>query len=225
MSSDRDTAPLGRRASGVVHEAKGRRRSTMGPARLVSVLGVFVALSGILGAASIIWGWVWMTNGPNYPRELDSLPQLIQFDQTGDATMTVLDLPVWVRLLSAAPGLVQALMLAGAAFLLMRVLVEIGDGRSFSLAIQRRLGRIALLLVAGSVAVTVLDILAIWRISFETWVFAESVRAEGGRTSTSMGTELPVITWLPLALGFVAFALRWAFKDGAQLEKEVEGVI
>lgn len=225
MSSDHGTAPVDEGARRQAQEAASRRRSTMGPARLVSVLGVFVAVSGVLGAASIIWGQVWMMNGPNYPRELDSLPQLIQFEQTGDATMTLVDLPVWVRALCAAPGLVETLMLAAAAFLLMGALVGISEGGSFSPTVQRSLGRIAMTLVAGSIAVTVLDVLAIWRISAEVWAFADEVRSNGGLTSTSLGTEFPLIPWLPLALGFVALALRWAFRDGAQLEKDAEGVI
>lgn len=201
-----------------------RSRGTMWPARLVAVLGVFVALWGLLSAASITWGWIWGTNVPNRPRELDSLPQLLQFEQDGDAMMTLLDLPVWVRMLCAAPGLVQALMLAGAAFLLMRVLVEIADGRSFGEAVQRSLGRIGMLLIVGSITVTALDVLAIWRILVEVWAFQEAVRESGGHLATAHGETFRIL-WLPLALGSVAFALRWAFKDGARLEKEAEGVI
>ncbi|WP_156251239.1 DUF2975 domain-containing protein [Pseudactinotalea terrae] len=186
---------------------------------------MFAALSGVLGTASLVWGRVWMINGPDHPRELDSLPQLLQFEQPGDATMTVLDLPAWVRFLAAAPGLAQALMLAAAAFLLMRVLIEIADGRSFGAEVQRGLGRIGWLLVVGSFIVLALDVLALWRIEVEIWAFADAVRNDGGVTSTGIGTELPRILWLPLALGFVAFALRWAFKDGARLEKDAEGVI
>ena len=40
-----------------------------------------------------------------------------------------------------------------------------------------------------------------------------------------MGTRVPLIPWLPLALGIVAAALSWAFRDGAALEKEAEGVV
>lgn len=206
-------------------ESSNRRRATMWPARLVSVLGLFAAIWGVLGTAGIIWGKVWMINGPNFPRRLDSLPQLLSFEQTGDATMNVLDLPLWVRALSAAPDLVQALMLAGAAFLLVKVLVEISDSRSFSDGVQRNLRRIAMVLVAGSITVTALDTLAIWRISVEVWAFIDRVHAAGGQTSTGLGTDVPEILWLPLALGLVAFALGWAFRDGARMEKDAEGVI
>ncbi len=224
MRSDADDS-ADQLLSEVGRDRDKRQRATLWPARLVSVLGVFAALSGVLGTASLVWGRVWMINGPDHPRELDSLPQLLQFEQPGDATMTVLDLPAWVRFLAAAPGLAQALMLAAAAFLLMRVLIEIADGRSFGAEVQRGLGRIGWLLVVGSFIVLALDVLALWRIEVEIWAFADAVRNDGGVTSTGIGTELPRILWLPLALGFVAFALRWAFKDGARLEKDAEGVI
>lgn len=197
----------------------------MRAARFVSVLGVFVALGGLLRAGSLVWGWVYGTNIPHSPREIDSLPQLLQFDQRTDAPMTVLDLPIWVRMLCAAPDLIQALALATSAFLLLPMLMAIGEGDSFGRPVQRHLHRISVVLVVTSVAVPLVDVLAQWQLSVAIWSYQAELVAAGIEHGYSMGTRVPLIPWLPLALGIVAAALSWAFRDGAALEKEAEGVV
>lgn len=198
----------------------------MRAARLVAVLGVLALLGGIWRVVSLVRGREWNMSGPDAPLGLQYLPQVTLYEQEGGELMTVLDLPAWLRALAVAPGLVESGALAVAAMVLMTVLMAIGQGHSFSDAVQLYLGRIATTLVASTVAVVVIDVVALWQIDVAISDHRSMARDAGETFDiVGFGTNPPAFPLMALALGLVAAALRWAFRDGARLEREVEGVV
>lgn len=179
----------------------------------------------LMGMLALVWAFVAVALSAIASQpSVSSLPQVGWLEETGELVMRQGDLPVWVRLLCAAPRFVVIGGLATAALLLSPVLVSVAGGRSFSERAERNLRRISVTLVASAVAGIVLDLAAIWALSQSVDAFQAATQAGGTEYAISYGTHV-TIPWLPLALGVIAAAFRWVIRDGAALEKEVEGVI
>lgn len=194
---------------------ENRVRTTMRASRIVWWMGMLAALGTITVAAQIGW---------TSALDLETLPQVVSLDEVGDVTITVGDLPLWLRALCWAPGIVTTGALAASAFLLSPPLVAVAGGRSFGDVAQRNLHRISLILILSAMTATALEFLAIWRLDVAISDFREAVQSEGVAYAVIYGTKV-TIPWLPLALGVVAGAFRWVIRDGATLEQEADGVI
>ena len=196
-------------------EMDARVRNGLRASRLVWWMGMLAAAGSLTVLPQIASDTPWA---------VESLPQVLWLEESSDPAARMSGLPLWVQVLAWLPSLVMTAALAASAFLLSPILHSVAAGRSFGEAVEHRLHRISLVLAVGSVLALVLELAAIWQIGVAISAFEAGVRADGVDYSVAYGTRV-TIYWLPLALGIVAAAFRWVIRDGAALEKEVEGVI
>lgn len=118
------------------------------------------------------------------------------------------------RLLDLIPGLGYAVLVAAIAWLVLGLVRTIGRAQPFAAANVRRLRTLALLLMVG------------WSVLY----FAEASCSLAILTDEDLGVDggprailqLPVV---PFAVGMVTALLAEAFRVGARLEDDVEGLV
>ena len=149
--------------------------------------------------------------------ELTDLSQVVTAVPRDDQPVLLADLPWYTRVLCAAPELIHAAVLLVAAFLVVAVLREIAQARSFSGRVRRDLAAVSIVLTVGSALFFVLNAVA-------AEVLKVSVRGLWVAWDTfDVNTfSIPVLL---VSLGLLAGAFVFAFRDGATLEREAEGVI
>lgn len=187
-----------------------RRRS-----KAVRAATLFIYLLAALGVvrAVIIAGAIWLADGVVVP---GPLPQLHVVDPGPLVVDFVRDMPLWLRVLSTLPALTVAGVGLAAAFLLSSILARIGRGEAFAVRTQLALARLSFLLVVGSVIAFLVDCGAVLAVQ-------QYLRGDVALPVdyTLPGPSFPVFL---VALGSVAAALQFAFRDGATLERDAEGV-
>ncbi len=161
--------------------------------------------------------WDWARDNPlqvPYSGPVD-LPQL---DGTGltatDAEFVILlpDPTVSQRLLSMLPGLLAAAVVLAVAWLLRRVLADVASGEPFRRANVRRLRIISLTIMVGwslaglAAAMVMIPILE---------------AADMGELPLGATWVLPVV---PIGIGMVLALMAEAFKVGAGLRDDVDGL-
>ncbi len=161
--------------------------------------------------------WDWARDNPlqvPYSGPVD-LPQL---DGTGltatDAEFVILlpDPTVSQRLLSMLPGLLAAAVVLAVAWLLRRVLADVASGEPFRRANVRRLRIISLTIMVGwslaglAAAMVMIPILE---------------AADMGELPLGATWVLPVV---PIGIGMVLALMAEAFKIGAGLRDDVDGL-
>lgn len=198
-----------------------RSAATRRATSFVVVVAALAAAFGLITAVGIVRGRMIGIGMPDPPLPMSYLPQILAADPGEGNTMTVVDLPALVRVLCALPGLVHAVTLVVAALLLTQVLREIARGRTFGPIGRLALARLSLVLVLGSVLCFLLDALAVWRLHVAMYPITDQPPTRWD----TFGISLPTIPLLLIMLGVVAAALLHAFKDGAALERDAEGVI
>ncbi|WP_420111294.1 hypothetical protein [Pseudactinotalea sp.] len=148
---------------------------------------------------------------------LTDLAQVVTAVTRGDVPVGVGDLPWYTRLLCAAPEVIHAAMLLVAAFLMIAVLREVAQGRSFSGRARRNLAAVSIVLTVGSAVFFVLNAVAAEVLKVSVWGL--------GVTWVELDIQTFSVPVLLVALGLLAFAFVFALRDGAGLEKDAEGVI
>lgn len=139
-----------------------------------------------------------------------------------------------MRLLGAAPSLVHAVTVALAAWLLLRVLRGISGGTPFSPRVLGSWSRLSVVLLAGGALHALLETTAVVYLSSRIGllfgvgrVTPEQSEAFLGGDYQGIGIDVP--QWpvpVPvLVAGLVALALTTAFRAGARLERDVDGVV
>lgn len=173
-----------------------------------------VAVGGLLGLPILRW-----IRGEAILLPLASNVSVPDLDRTGVAyssaqySVELATASVGQRLLDLLPGLVTATVVVTVIALFLKVMRSISAGTPFAGAQVRRLRQIAVLLVIG------IPVAAAARLA------ADSALTGGmdlGGLSPSATLEIP---WLPIVLGLVAALLGEAFKVGARLADDVEGLI
>lgn len=143
-------------------------------------------------------------------------------DLTRGATVTnPVSVPVAVaepsvseRLWAAAPHALTALLVVIVARLLLRLLADLRGGDVFLDRNVRRLEVIAFLIGFGAVAVGLVD-------AFATMALAPAVNGQSG-TSTFVW-EITLYPWLTTM--FIVGAIAQAFRHGARLRADAEGLV
>ena len=220
-----------------VRPGAGRSRRGVWVGRLVTTGVVAVAVLTVLGdlVRTVVTstGRVLVTFGGADPRlRLSDLPQMIQADLREGATGTLADLDLGMRLLGAAPSLVHAVTVALAAWLLLRVLRGISGGTPFSPRVLGSWSRLSVVLLAGGVLHALLETAAVVYLSSRIGllfgvgrVTSEQSEAFLGGDYQGIGIDVPHWAVPVLVAGLVALALTTAFRAGARLERDVDGVV
>lgn len=226
LTNELDTSASG--ASGEVTGHNGIRRGTRS-LRLATTLLWLVGLGGAGQVALALWFVVTgrlllALGGANPYLRVDRLPQLLQADaREGSDGIRLVELDWWVRALGWLPWVLIGVSLALGAWWGIRVLREIGAGRPFTVPVLTGLRRIGLVLSLGGIAAGLVDVAA-------NAIFIATMTGVDSESSWSSEYEALGFTggqW-PLALivvGVVCLAAGIAFRDGARLAEEAEGVV
>jgi hypothetical protein len=184
-------------------------------------------------AFTVVTGrYVLSLGGADSRMPLDSLPQLLQADLREGASGTLADADLLLRVLGALPSVLHAVTIAVAVVFLLRALLGIAAGRPFdrSVLVDWRILSIALL--AGGIAQGLADTTAMLYLNTRIGllfgagrVMPDEADAFLGGDYQAIGTNLPQWPVYLIIGGLVALALTTAFRAGARLEREAEGVV
>ncbi|PPH43116.1 hypothetical protein C5D09_15135 [Rathayibacter sp. AY1C9] len=197
------------------------------------IVAVFSVLTALLQTWTVTTGRTLLVFGGADGRlPLRSLPQLLQAEPREGTAPTLADAALSLRLLGALPSLLQAVTIVLAAVFLLRVLRGIAAGRPFDPFVLANWRRLSLALLIGGVAQGLADTAAgLYLSSGIGLLFAagrvtdEQRDAFLGGDYQAIGTNLPQWPVPVLLAGVVALALTAAFRAGAKLERDVDGVV
>lgn len=209
---------------GAVHRTSRAQRVIVG-----TILGVVVlsVIADLLNAVALGAGRVIVTSTGANPRlVLDALPELLQSDARAGAPQMLVDAGIGTRILYMIPSLFHAAMVIVVATLLLGALRGIAAGRPFSPPVLARWRRMSLALLGGGVVQLALDTTVTNHLG--TWIGhyygldrspASDVHAVGGDFA-SVAANAPTIV-----AGLVALALTAAFRAGARLVEDADGLV
>lgn len=204
---------------------------TSGPARVVAglVLGLasLVVVADLVQALSLATGRVLVSTGGARPRLApDGLLHLLT-SGSGAGTLTLVDVGPGSRLLLVAPSLLHAAVTVTAVALLLHVVGSISAGRPFTGRTVRAWQRLAGVLIGGGLAQIAVDVAAGTHLDalLDHHLGADRLAPADqalqlGHGATAVGAGAPVVV-----AGLVALALAVAFRAGARLEAETDGLV
>ena len=184
---------------------------------LLELIGIFSMTTGLMLGNAIMGDRA--THQP-----LTVLPQILQAELAPGATGDVTDVALWLRLLCAAPYVLNVVIVVLAGVVFDRIIDDVGRGQPFSSAVQRAWNRLSGVLVWGGLAQTALSTLAVVIIGGNLQDGLNG-RSLFGAEYYGIGLNAPDVPWMLIVLGIIAGALAIAFREGARLEDEVAGVV
>ncbi|MGJ9426868.1 hypothetical protein ACHABX_13620 [Nesterenkonia halotolerans] len=163
---------------------------------------------------------------------LERLPILLQAELREGATATVADSDLILRLLNIVPLFLEALTVVIAAWLLLRVLGRVAAREAFTTTVIRRWRALTATLLAGGLLTGLTNTAAFLYLNWNLGLLGmdrgldreERVAFLGG-DYMAMGVDVPHWPIPVIIAGLVSLALTAAFRKGAQLERDVDGVI
>lgn len=160
------------------------------------------------------------------------LPQLQQAELDSGESGTLADLDLSMRLFGASPLFVQAVIFLVAVVALGRIVSGIARAEPFNSVVQSNWKLLSLTLLGGGLLQALLSTAAwtyfISRIGLHFGMGSVSLetRAEFlGAHYSAIGGPFPQWPWMIIIAGLVALALTAAFRSGAKLEREADGVV
>ena len=163
---------------------------------------------------------------------LDRLPILLQAQLREGATGTLADSDLILRLLNIVPLFLEALTVVFAAWLLLRVLGRVAVREAFSVGVIRSWRALTATLLAGGLSTGLINTAAFFYLNWNLgllWMDRGLDREERiaflGGDYSGIGVALPHWPLPVLVAGLVSLALTTAFRAGAQLERDIDGVI
>lgn len=212
---------------------KGRAHRAV---RVVVMLVAGIAAIGmVLEAIALTTGrYLWTGGGMEPGLPVERLPTFQKAELQVDAPPgTLEDADLLLRLLNAAPLLLEAVTLLGAAWLLLGVLRRVAQREAFNSSVLRRWRALTATLLVGGVLIGLLSTLAV---VYATSHMAMLGSGDGipdfdaqaeflGADYSGISIGLPHWPIAIIVAGLIALALTTAFRAGAQLERDVDGVI
>lgn len=202
----------------------------------IIVVGIasLAALFTLVQVATIVTGRALFTFGGADGRlPLVHLPQLLQADHAEGGSGTLADLDFSMRLLGASPMFVQAVVFVVAAVALVRIVSGISRAHPFNDVVQSNWKLLTMALLGGGLLQAGLETVA-WayfssRIGLlfgsGLGITREEQEAFLGGDYSAIGVAMPSWPLTIIVAGLVALALTVAFRIGARLEREAEGVV
>ena len=199
----------------------------------------YTAIADTSRAISTVTG-LHLASGTDPRLPLIDLPQLVQADLRAGSTGTLADADLILRILGAVPSVIHGVTVVLAIAWLLRALRGIAQGQPFHAFVVQNWRRLALTLLAGGLAQGVADGIACTYLAvgagFRGISFLGAVGGGSSRTDPQqvafLGGDYEAIsvasaTW-PVDLllaGLVALALTAAFRAGARLAEDADGVV
>jgi hypothetical protein len=199
----------------------GRRGSTVATwcLRGVAVVAVLVAIVLPLHRLTVAGGSVPVSLVAEGARTLDmpGLPDGVSAAVADDAvSLEVSQLPTGLRLFTEASGVLAALAVGAGAWALAGVLRTVATGRPFDRRNATRLAGVAAAVLVGGVLAPVIDDVA----GFAVLDHLDLVGPDSPFVLTLLHVDL-----LPLLLALVVVAAAEAFRRGAALADDVDGLV
>ena len=220
-----------------VRPTGSRSRRSVWAGRVVTGSVVMVATLTAYGALStaimtVTGRYFYTLGGADPRRSLTELPQMYRADLREGATGTLVDLDLGMRLLGAVPSVIHAVTVVLAAWLLLRVLRGVSGGTPFGTRVLGSWTRLTVVLLVGGVLQAVVDTVAVVYLSSRIGLLFGVGRVSREQEEAFLGGDYMSISigapdWpIPiLVAGLVALALTTAFRAGARLERDVDGVV
>lgn len=177
---------------------------------------VFSATTGlVLGNA--------LTGDVTTRASVDTLPQVSFFLMDGDqGDLGAVDLRI--RLLCASPMVVDLVTILLATWLVTRIIDRIGAGASFAPGTPQAWRLLSATLFVGGVLQGVLNTIALSVIQADPkGVLAPHTPNDA--SITAIGFDGAAWPWMLLVLSVIAGAIAVAFRQGARLQEDADGVI
>lgn len=185
-----------------------------------TILANLIQLSITLTGRFIFFFWEPDTRMP-----ITALPQVLRADVQFDADGYLTDVPSWIRALCATPTATNTLTILLSAIFVAGIIRKIAHGQPFDKKVIRNWKILGFILVIGGTIQGILDTVA-----GQSLMRAEGFPDENG--NFELGAEYVILVvnspqWpiLLMLLGVISAALAIAFRSGARLEIEVEGVV
>ena len=211
---------------------KRRRFAVRFASATVIVVGVLSVLHHIIQAITISTGRTLVSLGESDGRlPLERLPQLLKADLSEGATGTLADAALSLRLLGALPSVAHVVTIVITAGLFLGILKHISHGMPFSQPVLERWRWLAITLLTGGAVQGLSDTLAGLYLATNLGLLgAEPVPREEihiflGGEYASIGVNGPQWPLAILLAGVIALALGSAFRSGARLAEEADGVV
>lgn len=198
---------------------------------IIAVTAVW-AVSLVLEGFMLIMGrLLWTIGGAEPGLPLDRLPVFLQAGLRPGTSGTMQDADLVLRLLNAVPLFVEALTVLIAAWLLLRVLRRVAEREAFTPTAISRWRALSVTLIAGGVLTGLLNTVASGYINWHLGLWPnrdgagrDAVEELLGGDYSAIGTAIPDWPVAIIVAGLVALALTTAFRVGAQLERDVDGL-
>lgn len=197
------------------------------------IVATYAVIGDIAQSVAITTGHATVALGGSDGRlPLSYLPQLLQAELREGASGTLADAAISLRLLCALPNLIHAATIVLATVYLLRVLRGIAQAQPFDPFVLTSWRRLSVALIVGGMVQSLADTAAMVYLSsrigllFGAGHVSEAQRVEflGGDYET-LGTNTPQWQVAVIVAGLVALALTAAFRAGARLERDVDGVV
>jgi hypothetical protein len=197
------------------------------------IVAAFTALSDVVQVITIVTGRVLFSFGDVDGRlPLSYLPQLLQADLRDGAAGTLADADLSLRLLCALPTAVHAATVVLGTVFLLRVLRGIALARPFDAYVLESWRRLSIAVLTGGLVQGLIDTAASTYLNtrigllFGTGLVNEQQQSAFlGGNYQAVGTNLPQWPVPVIIAGLIATALMAAFRAGARLEEDVDGVV
>lgn len=202
----------------------GRNRLVHAVIAVVAAIAVDDSLAR--GAMAIAGRTLFVGEDTRGGLPLTWLPMIDAAQLAPGATGDLRDADVWLRIGAGSPLIIEAVTVAIAAVILLGILRSVARATPFSSAVVAGLRRLAIVLLSGGIAAGVLSTVA------NIYLIINAGPVSGSARTAFLGANYSDLTiglpqWpIPLIIGgLIAVALLAAFRSGAQLVEDVDGVI
>ncbi|MBE3078406.1 hypothetical protein [Clavibacter michiganensis] len=164
---------------------------------------------------------------------LTFLPQITRAEPAVGGTGSLADADLLLRILAAAPPLIHAVTVVLAVAWLLRAIRGVAQGQPFHGFVIVNWRRLAMTLLAGGLAQGCMDTVAYAYLTAHLGFIARSGTGTGADPTQSflgsrydeIATQLPAWPVDLLLAGLVALSLMAAFRAGARLAEDADGVV
>jgi len=164
---------------------------------------------------------------------LTLLPQITRAESSTGAPGYLADADLLLRILATVPPVIHAVTVVLAVAWLLRALRGVAQGQPFHGFVVANWRRLSVTLLAGGLAQGAMDTIAYAYLTAHLGFVARSGTASGpdplesflGARYDEISTQLPAWPVDLLLAGLVALALTAAFRAGARLVEDADGVI
>lgn len=199
---------------------------------LITVAALWAISHTSQGFTLITGRFLWTDGNVEPGLPLEDLPILTSTELRPGTSATMEDADLFLRWANAIPLFLEAATVVVAAWLLLRVLRRVAQREAFSTKTISHWKALSLTLMIGGVLIGLVNTFATLYTSAHVGLWPSTGQHDPAAQADFLGGDYVGINidfpYWPISLivaGLVALALTTAFRAGAQLERDVDGVI